>query len=73
MKIGERGQITIPKELRDKHGLHPSAEVDFVEVGGELVLRKVVRDQPSPVRRWIGFLMGQPEDVDQFIEDIRGR
>lgn len=73
MKIGERGQITIPKELRDKYGLHPACEVTFTEAGGELVLRRVAKPSESPVRRWLGFLQGQPEDVDQFIEDIRGR
>jgi AbrB family looped-hinge helix DNA binding protein len=35
MKIGERGQITIPKELREKYGLFPSIEIEFVpEAGG---------------------------------------
>ncbi len=73
MKIGERGQVTIPKELRDRYGLDGSCEVDFVEVGGELVLRKVAVPVDAPVRRWMGFLGGEPENVDQFIEEIRGR
>lgn len=73
MKIGERGQITIPKELRDKFGLHPAEEVEFVERGGELVLRRAKVESRSRLRSWIGFLQESPEDVDQFIEDIRGR
>jgi len=30
MKIGERGQITIPKSIRAKYGFIPQIEVDFV-------------------------------------------
>jgi len=30
MKIGERGQITIPKNLREKYGFVPNIEIEFV-------------------------------------------
>ena len=30
MKISERGQLTIPKELRDRFGLHKDVEVEFI-------------------------------------------
>ncbi len=30
MKIGERGQVTIPKSIREKYGFLPQIEVDFV-------------------------------------------
>ena len=29
MRISERGQITIPKELRERFGLHHNVEVDI--------------------------------------------
>jgi len=29
MKISERGQITVPKNLRNKFGLHKDVEVDL--------------------------------------------
>ena len=29
MKIGERGQVTIPKDIREKYGLMPYIEVDL--------------------------------------------
>ncbi|MCB9707262.1 MAG: AbrB/MazE/SpoVT family DNA-binding domain-containing protein [Myxococcales bacterium] len=75
MIIGERGQITIPKQLRDKYGLLPQTEVEFIEQEGQLMVRRKVFAAPvvSPLERWVGFLKNTPEDVDAFIEDIRGR
>ena len=73
MKIGERGQVTIPKELRERFGLTPLTEVEFQVVKGQLVIRKKIPAQKTKIRNWVGFLNGEPEDVDQFIEDIRGR
>src|SRR5258708_37079811 len=40
MKIGERGQVTSPKEIRDKFGLRPDTEVEFFVVKGSVVLKK---------------------------------
>jgi AbrB family looped-hinge helix DNA binding protein len=28
-RIGAKGQVVIPKELRDRAGLHPGSEVEF--------------------------------------------
>ena len=41
MKITTKGQVTIPKEVRDKMGLLPHSEVEFVVDGNVVVLRKV--------------------------------
>ena len=40
--VSERGQITIPKELRDRLGLKPGIVLDFTEDQGRLVATKVV-------------------------------
>jgi AbrB family looped-hinge helix DNA binding protein len=41
MKIGERGQVTIPKNIREKYGLMPYIEVEFVlEKTGVLIKKK---------------------------------
>lgn len=39
-KVNQRGQITIPKKLREKYNLQPGSEVLFDEVDGHLVLEK---------------------------------
>jgi AbrB family looped-hinge helix DNA binding protein len=35
-KVGERGQVTLPKELRDRFGIEGGDEVVFVDVGDEI-------------------------------------
>ncbi len=37
-RIGAKGQVVIPKPLREKAGLTPGSEVDFELRGGEVVL-----------------------------------
>ena len=48
MKIGDRGQVTIPKTIREKYGLLPQVEVEFVEGEGGLLIRKKT-SQASPI------------------------
>ena len=77
MKIGARGQVTIPKPFRQRWGLTAATEVEFVEKNGQLILQKKVSNDAvrlrANIRSCIGVLQGRPENVDQFIEEIRGR
>ena len=40
MRVGEKGQVTIPIEYRQALGLHAGSEVEFEHRDDELVLRK---------------------------------
>ena len=40
MKVGERGQVTIPKDIREQFGLGPDTEVEFRVVNGSILLKK---------------------------------
>lgn len=71
MKIGERGQITIPKKIREKYGLTPNMEISFVEEEQGVLIRKKGPDT-NPVREVYGIL-GKNASTDLYIEDIRGR
>ena len=71
MKIGERGQITIPKKIREKYGLTPNMEVSFVEEELGVLIRKK-GSHTSPVRQVYGILK-KNGSTDKFLEDIRGR
>jgi AbrB family looped-hinge helix DNA binding protein len=41
MKITTKGQVTIPRHVREKMGFLPHSEVEFVVEGNVVVLRKV--------------------------------
>ncbi len=76
MKIGERGQVTIPKDIRERFGLGPDTEVEFRVVRNVLVLEKKAR--PMDFAKWKGkarrsFEELGYESVDDFIDDVRGR
>ena len=38
MRVTTKGQVTIPKEVRDKLGIQPGSDVGFAEEGGQVVL-----------------------------------
>jgi len=47
-RVGAKGQVVIPKELREQAGLAPGADVDFEAVDDGIVIRKAGR--PSSLR-----------------------
>jgi AbrB family looped-hinge helix DNA binding protein len=71
MKVGERGQITIPGNIRKRHGLEPNVEVEIIEEGGRLILRKK-RSVACPIDRFVGVLQASGK-TDDIIEELRGR
>ncbi len=44
MRVTDKGQVTIPKELRDELGIGAGSEVTFEAHGSTLVVRKVIDD-----------------------------
>ncbi len=71
MKISERGQITIPKHLRNKLGLLKSVEIDMIPVKEGLLIQKRSRGK-HPVDEVMGILK-RPSNTDRYIEEVRGR
>ena len=52
-RVGAKGQVVIPKELRDRGGLQPGAEVDFA-LEGERVVLAARRDHARLAGRFAG-------------------
>jgi AbrB family looped-hinge helix DNA binding protein len=40
MRVTEKGQVTIPKPIRDRLGISPGSEVEFVERDSIVILEK---------------------------------
>jgi antitoxin PrlF len=69
-RVGERGQVVIPKRLRDLLGLRPGTVLEFTEQRGRLIAVKA--NAPSPTRLVRGCL-GKNFNTDAFISEIRGK
>jgi antitoxin PrlF len=70
-RLTDRGQVTIPKHVRDGLGLRPGDEVEFVADGGGFRLRKVLRTNPfARYRGHLAALAGR--SPDELVRDLRG-
>jgi AbrB family looped-hinge helix DNA binding protein len=71
MKISERGQVTIPKLLRDRFGLGKDVPVDLVPTDhGILIQKRTQRKHPVDL---VYGILGRPSNSDAYIEEMRGR
>jgi AbrB family looped-hinge helix DNA binding protein len=70
-KVGERGQITIPKPLRDRYGLKKGVEVEIVADGQALTVQHGQSFQER-LMKYVGILdIGM--STDEYMETIRDR
>ncbi len=68
--VSEKGQVTIPKRLRDRLGLKPGTAIEFDDSDGKLVGRKV-DPAADPVLKVTGILK-LPDGVDGYLDETRG-
>jgi AbrB family looped-hinge helix DNA binding protein len=82
MRVTTKGQVTIPKEVRDKLGIAPGDEVGFREEGDVFILEKAAEPgAETPGERMVRLLVEfgrkhrDPTDTrttDEMMEDLRG-
>jgi len=69
-RVTERGQVTIPKRLRDRLGIRAGETLEFDEAeGGRLVARKAA--ERDPLDAAYGVLAGGGA-TDELVESLRG-
>ena len=68
-RVGERGQVTIPKRLRARLGIRPGSVLEFQESKGKLIAIK--SGAYDPVGAVTGCL-GSGMDTDKLIDELRG-
>jgi AbrB family looped-hinge helix DNA binding protein len=79
MRVTEKGQVTIPKEIRDRLNIGPGSEVDFIAdgKGARLV---VLSDEKSASQddfaTWVRSVSGTFDTggmtTDEYMEWLRG-
>ena len=70
--VTSKGQITLPKKVRDALGLVPGSEIEFALEPGQVILRK--RVSPVVFERWEGYLRGKlpARSTDELLGMLRG-
>jgi AbrB family looped-hinge helix DNA binding protein len=70
-KITSKGQVTIPKDVRERLGLRPGDEIEFIEdSGGYRVHKRVLASPFAKYRGYLKDLTGHDPDV--LVESARG-
>ncbi len=71
-KITKKGQITIPKEIRNKFGFLPGTDVDIIAEGNEAYIVKARRK--NIFLQWLGRgKQREKNDIDFLVDKLRGR
>ncbi len=71
MRITSKGQVTIPQEIRNKLGLLPDTEVDFVVEGESARIVKVSPGRkPTRGRAAVERLRGRAKAVSMSTDEI---
>ncbi len=81
MRLTSKCQVTVPKHIREKLGVGPGSNVEFVEKSGEVVLVKeselgTARERRmQEFRRWLEKVRGTGDSgmsADEILEMTRG-
>lgn len=71
-RIIQKGQVTIPQEIRNKLSLLPGSDVEFIVRGNDVVILKSRKE--NVFLKWL--CKGGPQTqktVDMIIDGVRGR
>jgi antitoxin PrlF len=66
-KVGPKGQVVLPKEIRTRLGIEPGDEVTVDEVDGEIRIRRAERP------RLLGRFKDYPGSLTKELEEERHR
>lgn len=78
MRVTEKGQVTIPKDIRDRLDIRPGSDVDFVVAETGIMLVKTgdagdaFKDFDAWARSVEGTLDTQGMTSDEYVDWLRG-
>ena len=71
MRITSKGQVTIPQEVREKAGLLPNTEVEFVvERGAVRIMKATAARRPTRGSSAVARLRGRARPVSMTTDEI---
>lgn len=68
VRVSLKGQILIPKRIREKYGVKPGSNVQILEVPESILIKKAPED---PISEACGFLEGSFSLTDDLIKEHR--
>ncbi len=68
--VSEKGQVTIPKRLRDRLGIRAGEVLDFTEEGGRLIATKATRQDSVDA---VYGILDLRRPTDAVMARLRGR
>jgi AbrB family looped-hinge helix DNA binding protein len=66
--VSKKGQIVIPRDVRERHGIKPGDRVQIVDFGGTISLVPIPDD---PIAAGLGLLKGGPSWAEMLAEKKR--
>jgi len=68
-RVTRKGQVTIPKDIRERLGIKPGSSVRFGVVEGRCIVEKEIKE--NRIDKWMGYLKSKKR-TDELIEELRG-
>ena len=69
-RLTRKGQITVPKEVRDRLGLRPGDELEFTQDETGYRVQKLI--PVSPFAQWRGYLKALAgRTTDELMDELR--
>ncbi len=66
--VSKKGWVVIPKEIREKFGIHPGDKIFIFDAGGSIA---VMKSQEDPIAYGYGLLKGGPSMAMELVEEHR--
>jgi AbrB family looped-hinge helix DNA binding protein len=72
-RVSSKGQLVLPKEIRESRGLGPGSELEIEEVPGGILLKVVRGPEPASVDDLLGCTgyRGPRKTLEEMAEAIR--
>jgi bifunctional DNA-binding transcriptional regulator/antitoxin component of YhaV-PrlF toxin-antitoxin module len=71
LRLGERGVLTLPKELRDQYDLGPGSDLTLTDLGGVFVLAPRRSEIDEVADRISRKLTGKGESLESMLSAVR--